>query len=300
MGDSTGAHVGRLALVGLVALSLAACGGDDDTATANDRSRHRRTLDRRTSDHRPHHRTATTPPTTAPATSAPATAPPTAPPTSVAPATTAPPTAPPVLTPADLTLLSDGIGPLSFGDPETDVISRLTAALGAPTSTAATVYPVAVDGVYAIDEFGEERFVQPAGSAACFANGLCVYFGGPAAGSLLFTGWAQDDAPVALATPEGITVGSRWSDHVAAMTVDEGGCYSSGSGSTAGIFLWVWSEGTPFLEVLDDGTQVTAPPRSGGRGGRESRVGRHAVHAVPRLLTSRYRAASWTSPSCRT
>lgn len=238
-------------------MSLAACGGDDDTATATTAPA---TVAPSTA--APATTALTTAPPTPPATTSPATsAPATAPPTTVAPATTAPPpTAPPVLTPADLTLLSDGVGPLRFGDTETDVIGRLTAALGAPTSTAATAYPVAVDGVYAIDEFAEERFVQPAGSAACFANGLCVYFGGPAAGSLLLTGWAQDDAPGALATPEGITVGSRWSDHVAAMTVEEGGCYSGGSGSTAGIFLWVWSEGTPFLEVLDDGTQVTHLP----------------------------------------
>jgi hypothetical protein len=261
VGDSTGAHVGRLALVGLVALSLAACGGDDDTAAPTTAPATVAPSTAAPATSAPATTPATTPPTTTPATSAPATAPPTTPPTSVAPPTTAPPpTEPPVPTPADLTLLSDGIGPLSFGDPETDVIGRLTAALGTPTSTAATAYPVAVDGVYATDEFGEERFVQPAGSAACFANGLCVYFGGPAAGSLLLTGWSQDDAAAALATPEGITVGSRWSDHLAAMTVDEGGCYSSGSGSTAGIFLWVWSEGTPFLEVLDDGTQVTHLP----------------------------------------
>jgi hypothetical protein len=255
--NRTGAHVGRLALIGLVAMSLAACGDDDTTAATTAPA----TVAPSTA--APATTTPITAPlTTAPLTAAPATsAPTTAPPTSVAPATTAPPpTAPPVLTPADLTLLSDGIGPLRFGEPETDVVSRLTAALGAPTSTAATAYPVAVDGVYAIDEFAEERFVQPAGSAACFANGLCVYFGGPAAGSLLLTGWAQDDAPGALATPEGITVGSRWSDHVAAMTVEEGGCYSSGSGSTAEVFLRVWSEGTPFLEVLDDGTQVTHLP----------------------------------------
>lgn len=255
MGNSTGAHGGRLALVGLVAMSLAACGRNDDPATATTAP-----SSVAPSTAAP----ATTPATTAPpttATSAPAAAPPTAPPTTVAPVTTMPPpTAPTSLTAADLTLLSDGIGPLRFGDPEAAVINGLTVALGAPISTAATAYPVAVEGVYATDEFGEERFVQPAGSGACFANGLCVYFGGPAAGSLLLTGWAQGDAPEPLATPEGITVGSRWSDHFAAMTVDEGGCYSDGTGSTAGIFVWVRSEGTPFLEVLDDGTPVTHLP----------------------------------------
>ena len=192
------------------------------------------------------------PPATTPA--APTTAPTTAPATTLPPATAAP------LTPAGLTLLSDGIGPLQFGDLEPDVVTLLSTVLGAPTETTAAVYPIPVEGVYAVDEFGEERFVHPASSTVCFANGLCAYFGGPAAGSLTLTGWTQDGGPGSLATPEGVTVGSRWNDHLAAMTVDEGGCYSSGSGSTAGIYLWVRSEGIPFLEVLADGTLVTHLP----------------------------------------
>jgi hypothetical protein len=207
----------------------------------------------------------TAPPTTAPAIAPPTTAPPTTapatvPPTTVPPSTVPPSTMAPPLTPADLSLLSDGIGPLRFGDPEDDMVTRLSAVLGAPTDTFAVGYPIPVDGVYATDEFGEERFVHPTSSTTCFDNGLCVVFGGPAAGALTLVGWSQDSGTGALATPEGITVGSRWAEHPAAMTVDEGGCFSAGSGSTAGIYLWVQSQGTPFLEALPDGTLVTHVP----------------------------------------
>ncbi len=207
--------------------------------------------------------------TAAPATTPPTMTPVTTPPVrTTAPANTAP--APPVTTlppasttpsaPAELTLLSDGIGPLRFGADEGDAMSVFSATLGGPASSTATSYPVPIDGMFATDEFGEERFAFTAGSSACFTNGLCAHFGGSVAGSLTFVGWSQAGEPGALATPAGITVGSRWSDYVASMTVGEGGCYSDGSGSTAGVYLYVRSEGTPFLSIADDGSEVIARP----------------------------------------
>jgi hypothetical protein len=202
----------------------------------------------------------TSAPTTVPATTAPAT---TVPPTTAPPPpTTAPPppaTAPP-LTVASLILMSDGIGPFRFGTPGADLVAQLTGMLGAPSSDATTDYPVPVDGGYARDSFGEEVFAHPVGRATCFGNGLCVYSGGPTGADVAFVGWNFAGAvPPALATPTGVTTGSRWSAYPT-MTVNEGGCYQEGSGSVDGIALSIVSEGTPFGGFDAAGNYVVGRP----------------------------------------
>lgn len=207
----------------------------------------------------------TVPPTTIPPTTAPpTTAPPTAAPTTAPPATTAPPTAapttPPPLTVASLVLMSDGIGPFRFGAPGADLVAQLGSVLGAPASDTTTDYPVVIDGGYARDAFGEEVFAHPVGRATCFGNGLCVYAGGPTATDVAFVGWNFAGAvPPALTSPTGVTTGSRWSAFPT-MTVDEGGCYSEGTGSIDGISLSIVSEGVPFGAFDAAGNYVAGRP----------------------------------------
>lgn len=207
----------------------------------------------------------TAPPTTAsPTTAPPTTAPPTtAPPTTAPPATAPPPTAPPTtaaLTVASLVLMSDGIGPFRFGASGADLVTQLSGPLGAPASDTTIDYPVALDGVYARDEFGDEVFVHPVGRGTCFGNGLCVYSGGPTAAEAVFVGWNFAGAvPPALTTPTGVTTGSRWSEFPT-MTVGEGGCFQEGSGSIDGVVLSIVSEGVPFGSVDAAGNYVAARP----------------------------------------
>jgi hypothetical protein len=63
-----------------------------------------------------------------------------------------------------------------------------------------------------------------------------------------------------LQTADGITVGSRQSDHIGVMTVNEGGCFSSGSGEAGGVTLIVTSEGEPFESVDEAGNFVVGNP----------------------------------------
>jgi hypothetical protein len=44
------------------------------------------------------------------------------------------------------------------------------------------------------------------------------------------------------------------------MTVDEGGCFTRGSGETAGVEPLVTSQGVPFSSVDDAGNFVTQTP----------------------------------------
>lgn len=204
----------------------------------------------------------TVPPTTVPGTTVPPTTPPSAPPTTAPPTVppTAAPTTPPPLTVASLVLMSDGIGPFRFGASGSDLVAQLGTVLGAPASDATIDYPVAVDGGYARDASGEEVFAHPVGRATCFGNGLCVYAGGPTATDVAFVGWNFAGAvPPALTSPTGVTTGSRWSAFPT-MTVDEGGCYSEGTGSVDGISLSIVSEGAPFGAVDAAGNYVAGRP----------------------------------------
>ena len=89
-----------------------------------------------------------------------------------------------------------------------------------------------------------------------------MYFGGPAPDALTFVGWLQADAPGALGTRTGITVGSRGSDHAGEMVVYEGGCFTTGGGDADGVDLFLISDGTPFLEFVADEYVVNTPDLS--------------------------------------
>jgi hypothetical protein len=157
-------------------------------------------------------------------------------------------------------LRPDGLGRLAFGGPAAAVVDGLAAQLGAPIVDETEQYPVRTDEGFAIDEFGDVVFAHPVGRAVCFENGLCAQFGGTDAGSLAFVGWtyAGVDEP-ALTTPSGATTESRWSDFPA-MTVDDGGCFSEGTGRIDGVELVLVSEGAPFGDIDEDGNMAAGDP----------------------------------------
>ena len=155
--------------------------------------------------------------------------------------------------PGPLTLRADGVGSYTFGDVEANVlVPALVELLG----------PTVIDDSRLFGEFDaglglyvdvDEGFAFPFGRTVCFANGFCVQFGGASAPTV-FAGWWQDDSGTSgspLSTGDGITIGSRWADHVGTIVVDAGGCYSTGTGSVGGIDLGLRSEGVPFTEVID-------------------------------------------------
>lgn len=220
--------------------------------------------------------------TTAPATDAPDTAAPataaeaTAPAETTAPATEAPaPTAAPESTAApapetpaaptrsDLTLRSNGLGTLDFGQADIDVIPAVSAVLGAPTEDGLGEYPTFDDESGFFVNFEDTAFTRPFGRTTCFDNGICLYFGGDTGDVLQFLGWSQfgfelESDP--LATSSGVTIGSRYSDHLGEMTVDEGGCFTQGFGEIAGVRLLVTSEGVPFGSFDENGEFISQTP----------------------------------------
>lgn len=153
-----------------------------------------------------------------------------------------------------LVLRPDGVGALRFGTNIVPVIDTLAAILGEPLSDQAFSYPVS-GGPGFTDQFGDFGFVQPFGRQTCFVNEFCVEAGGPSPADLVFVGWSQSEAASdTLATADGVAGGDRWSDHENLIDVDEGGCFSFGTGTVGRIALDLQSSGTMF----------TTPDGSGG------------------------------------
>lgn len=172
------------------------------------------------------------------------------------PATTTPPTTVPV--PTVLTLRSDGLGPLDLGVPADEVINAVTAQFGSPVSDEVREYP-ADDGAGGFqDVTGEFGFFAQHGRTVCWSNQFCAEFGNSDPTLLFFAGWTY--AGLALATTSGLTVGTRWSDALATITVYPGGCYSVGNGESEGILLTLTSQGDPFSSFDDVGNYVEGAP----------------------------------------
>ena len=195
--------------------------------------------------------------TSAPATSTTAVA--TIVPATTVPATTTPPTTVPA--PTVLTLRGDGLGALDLGVPADEVINAVTAQFGSAVSDEVREYP-ADDGAGGFqDVTGEFGFFAQHGRTVCWSNQFCAEFGNSDPVSLFFAGWTYGGDPgLALATASGLTVGTRWSDALATMTVYPGGCYSVGNGDTEGILLTLISEGDPFSSFDDLGNYVEGTP----------------------------------------
>jgi len=160
------------------------------------------------------------------------------------------------------TLERDGIGGHEFGGPTPDeLIGELSAVLGSPTSVVSNEYPNGEGGYYddADDEFG---FVYRSGRTACFSNALCVEFGGDDAASLRFVGYRQNEGAGALTTASGVTAGSSGSAFPAAIVVEPGGCYSTGTGTADGVSLYLQSDGELFgySDETTDSYVTQTPP----------------------------------------
>lgn len=159
-----------------------------------------------------------------------------------------------------LVLRDSGIGSFALGAGAGQVVDGISAELGVPTRDDTADYPVA-DG---LGEFttidGETGFVAPMGRSVCWSINLCVEFGGGSAASMSFTGWTYTNDPTAaLSSASGGTFGARWSD-LPALTVDEGGCYSVGSGTIDGIRVALESTGDPFSSFDDAGNYIATVP----------------------------------------
>ena len=176
-----------------------------------------------------------------------------APPTTPAPTTTV--AGPP-------TLQSNGIGSHEFGGPTPDeLIAELSSFLGSPTAVLSNDYPDGSSGFYESAD-GESGFAYPSGRTACFSNALCVEFGGADPSSLRFVGYRQTEGAGSLTTASGVTAGTAGSAFPAALVVEPGGCYSTGTGTADGVSVFLRSNGEWFGYFDDDtGNYVTqAPP----------------------------------------
>ena len=254
-------HRGRISLaIGLSVLAVSACAGSESSTSTSALTT------------QPANATlvGTLPPsvitqpaaTTAAATvpSTPPTEPATTPPTTVA-LTVPPPTTTPATTidPAtELILSSVGVGSHPFGSGPDEMLDDLNQRFGLPRTDEVTTF-VTNNGDY-ISEDGCCGFIAAAGREVCWPNGMCVTFGGSTTENLGFVGWFyQGDEFSSLHSAAGITLGSRWSNFAASMTVLPGGCYTTGSGTTNdGITLDVI--GGDFAQVGDDGTFITLLP----------------------------------------
>jgi hypothetical protein len=175
------------------------------------------------------------------------------------PTTTVPETTTTVEVVAGLALRTDGVGRLRFGQPVVQVIDTLVAALGDPMSDAAFEYPVDTDGVR-FDAFGDFSFGYPYGRQTCFTNEFCVEAGGPTPAELVFVGWTQSEGEGSLITTLGIGIGTVWADAEDVMSVDEGGCFSFGTGASGGIDLQLQSSGAMFTATDSSGAFVIGEP----------------------------------------
>ncbi len=266
-------HVMRWSpIVVVLALTVAACGTGDEESGARGGSATDAAEASTTPDVSEQPTTAAAPPTDGatttaaptttadPSTADPSTADPT---TTVAPTTTVSPTTAAPLTAADLDLAEAAIGPVAFGTGVEPALAVLVPVLGAPATDESAEYPYAdeVNGDYLDDLDGV--FAFPTLRRVCFANGLCAAFGGRSVADLQLVGYdyftAEEPTPPVLATTTGVPLGARWSDHLAAMEVQAGGCYSQGFGKSAGVQLVLTSSGE-FFGTFDGETYVEAIP----------------------------------------
>ncbi len=239
----------RVATLSIAGLLLAACGQDaaPDVIASNSTSSVVGTSTTVPTD--------TTAATTVPVTEAPTTTEAT---TTTAETTTT--TAVP-LTPADLVLRADGIGPVVYGATVPAAIAVLQGVLGAPTEDTSAEYPNEVTPGQFESADNEFAFTQRFERTLCFGNSLCATFGGPSPDTVGFVGWRYEGTvEPRLATRVGVTVGSRWADFESAMTVSEGGCYTTGYGETEGISLVLQSSGTMFGSFDEAGNYVIGYP----------------------------------------
>ncbi|MCY7297584.1 MAG: hypothetical protein LH616_00030, partial [Ilumatobacteraceae bacterium] len=161
---------------------------------------------------------------------------------------------------AELVLRDFGIGSFALGGEAGPVIDGISSELGAPIRDESADYPVADgSGEYTTAD-GEIGFVAPMGRTVCWSINVCAEFGGGSVASMSFTGWTYaNDPTAALSSASGGTIGARWVD-LGAREVDEGGCYSVGSGTIDDIRVRLESTGDPFSSFDDAGNYIATVP----------------------------------------
>ena len=164
---------------------------------------------------------------------------------------------------ADLVLRPNGVGGTPFDRDDTSAVAYFESGLGPSTSDVSEQFPTAnsFPGYETAD--GSVGFAHPYSREVCFVNEFCAVFGGPTPAALQFVGYVQSDEglpPSPLLTHRGATVGDRGDTSPGVVTVDDGGCYSFGSGTVDGIDVVLRSDGEPFLEVTPGGTFVSNTP----------------------------------------
>lgn len=161
---------------------------------------------------------------------------------------------------ADLVLRQGGVGDFDLGAGAEGVVQGLSDELGPALIDVTVDYPTADGlGVYTTAE-GDVGFVAPIGRTVCWSVNLCAEFGGGSVASMSFTGWTYANDPAAtLSSENGGSIGVTWSD-LPELDVDDGGCYSVGSGTIDGISATLESSGDPFGSFDDAGNYVIAVP----------------------------------------
>lgn len=164
-----------------------------------------------------------------------------------------------------------GFGDIGFGTAPDVVIEAVYGALGPAVDDSSVAFPEMI-GESFLSSLTGQAFDAPFGRRVCW-TGVCAFFGGTEPEPLAFVGWSVVATPlVTMTTDAGITIGSRWSDHLGAMTVSPGGCPARGSGATTdGIDLVVQGgefatvdESGEYVELLPDPTLVTVVGLSAG------------------------------------
>lgn len=167
-------------------------------------------------------------------------------------------------TPLGLTLRPDGIGGFDFGSEPEPVLAAVVAALGTPDNEENVEFEATESPERWT--FGSSEFAHRFGRVVCRRDVFCLYFGGASLSELRFVGWwyhdGLDTPQTALATADGIALGSRVSDHLDSIVLPvDGQCYSAASTSTAdGIDVGVRSVGVPFFAYDTTGAFIEGDP----------------------------------------
>lgn len=193
-------------------------------------------------------------------------------PTSAAPTPTVAPTTTTLLptttttVPIVFTLRYGGLGPLDFGADPATVIAALTEQFGAPSSDVTTDYPTPTGGGYYENAARSFAFKFQVGRLVCWTFGLCLTFGADDSTMPTFMGWRYDtDTAATLSTAEGLTIGSRYSDHPE-VTDPPYPCFAglfgsdnhveydaqSRVGDFPALVITYRSDGIPFTEIAGD------------------------------------------------
>ena len=146
-----------------------------------------------------------------------------------------------------------GIGTSPLGEAYNVLIPKLSATFGEPTEVVEQGFPDPNPGGGFTD--GTTKFAYPSLQKNCYANGLCVYFGGKTTdpATFKFVGWEQT-TPGGLTTRSGYTVGTTLAVLAPVTNVKPGPCPNRAIAT---------SKNNPFVtfEMLaEEGTFYTDDP----------------------------------------